>query len=150
MAVHEVFVYLCVPDAAAAVEFYGRAFGCEEKFRLAEPSGRVGHLELTLGDQVLMISEAFPELGVHPPTPGQPPPFAVHLHVDDTDAMVATAVAAGAKVKFPLADQFYGERSCRIIDPFGYEWILGHSIEEVSVEEMQRRYTAMCEKGEPS
>ncbi len=143
MSVSELFVYLCVADASAAIEFYGRAFGATERFRLTEPSGRVGHAELQLGQQVVMLSEPFPEYGIDAPEPGRRVPAAIHLHVDDADAMAARAVEAGATVVFELQDRFYGERSGRLRDPFGYEWILGHSIEEVAPEEMQRRYTAM-------
>ena len=148
MAIKEVFIYLCVPDVNPALDFYGKAFGATEKFRLAEPSGRVGHIELSLGDQILMLSEPFPEIGIKAYKPEERHPFAIHLHVDNADEVVASAIAAGATEVFPLSDQFYGERSGRVCDPFGYEWILGHTIEDVSPEEMQRRYTAMMESGE--
>src|SRR5690606_30702395 len=108
-----------------------------ERFRLTEPSGRVGHAGLQLGQQVVMLSEPFPEYGIDAPEPGRRVPAAIHLHVDDADAMAARAVEAGATVVFELQDRFYGERSGRLRDPFGYEWILGHSIEEVAPEEMQ-------------
>lgn len=145
MAVHELFPYLCVPDASAAIEFYTRAFGAEELFRLAEPSGRVGHAELSIGKHVLMLSDGFPEYGIHPAKPGERYPCAMHLHVEDADALFARAIEAGGEVLVEMQDQFYGERSGRLRDPFGFEWILGHSIEEVTPEEMQKRYTAMFE-----
>lgn len=141
--IHEVFAYLCVRDSAAAIDFYGRAFGATERFRLVEPSGRIGHAELQLGPVVLMLNDPFPEYGIYPPAAGVLPPMRIHLHVDDADAMIARAIAAGAEPLGEVSDAFYGERSGRIVDPFGHVWLIGHSIEEVSEEEMQRRYTAM-------
>ncbi len=141
--IHEVFAYLRVSDSAQAIDFYARAFGAVEKFRLVEPSGRVGHAELQLGPAVLMLSDAFPEYGLVAPPGDRDIGCSVHLHVDDADAMAARATAAGATLLMPPADQFYGERSCRLRDPFGHTWLIGHSIETVAPEEMQRRYLAM-------
>jgi uncharacterized glyoxalase superfamily protein PhnB len=146
--VHELFPYLCVRDATAAIAFYARAFGAKEKFRLTEPSGRVGHAEIELGPHVVMLAEEFPEYGFRAPQPGDNTPVVIHLHVDDADAMIRAAVAAGATVVRAIADAFYGERSGRVRDPFGHEWLIGHSIEDVSPQEMQRRYTAMFAPGE--
>ena len=143
MRVHEVFPYFCVRDCAAAIEFYARAFGAEEKFRLTEPSGRIGHAEVELGGRILMLCDEFPEHGIHAPGPTERVPMILHLHVDDADAAMQRAVAAGATVVRPASDAFYGERSGRLRDPFGHEWLIGHAIEEVSPEEMQRRYTAL-------
>ena len=141
--VHEVFAYLRVRDAAEAISFYSRVFGAVEHFRLVEPSGRIGHAELQLGPSVLMLSEPFPEFGLHAPAPGNVPSSGVHLHVDNADDIAAKAVAAGAVLEMPPTDQFYGERSCRIRDPFGHSWLIGHSIEAIEPAEMQRRYTAL-------
>ena len=143
MAVHELFPYIRVKDGDQAVAFYTAAFGAEELFRLVEPGGRLGHCELKLGPAVLMLSEEFPEFGIHAIAPGESAGMVLHLHVDDADAVVASAVAAGAEVVRPLADQFYGERSGTVRDPFGYEWMVGHEIEKLTPEEMQRRYAAM-------
>ena len=142
-AIHEVFAYLRVRDTAAAIDFYTRAFGEVERFRLTEPSGRIGHAEMQIGPAVLMLSDPFPEYGLNAPKDGQDTATAVHLHVDNADAMTQQAVAAGATMLMEPSDQFYGERSCRIRDPFGHTWLLGHNIEDVSHEEMQRRYTAL-------
>ena len=142
-SIHEVFAYLRVRDTAAAIAFYTRAFGAVERFRLTEPSGRIGHAELQLGPSVLMLSDAFPEYGLNAPQDGQDTATAVHLHVDNADAMAQQAVAARATLLSEPSDQFYGERGCRIRDPFGHTWLLGHKIEDVSPAEMQRRYTAM-------
>lgn len=143
MTIHEVFPYLRVNDAAAAIDFYVRAFGAVEKYRLVEPSGRIGHAELQLGPIVLMLSEAYPEYGLLAPEVGKDLGASIHLHVDDCDALAAQAVAAGATMQMEPSDQFYGERSCRLQDPFGHQWLLGHEIEKVTPEEMQRRYNAM-------
>lgn len=141
--IHEVFPYLMVRDAKAAISFYEQAFGATELFRLVEPSGRIGHVELQLGPVVLMVCDEFPEYGMRGPQGDQFTGCTIHLHVDDADAMAARAVAAGATMTMPPTDQFYGERSCRLRDPFGHAWLLGHSIEKLTPEEMQRRYTAM-------
>jgi uncharacterized glyoxalase superfamily protein PhnB len=114
-----------------------------ELFRLVEPSGRIGHAELQLGPAVLMVCDEFPEYGMVGPQGGQFTGCTIHLHVDNADAMAERAVAAGAPMLMPPTDQFYGERSCRLRDPFGHAWLLGHSIEKVEPAEMQRRYTAM-------
>jgi PhnB protein len=141
--IHEVFPYLMVRDAKAAITFYQQAFGATERFRLVEPSGRIGHAELQLGPAVLMVCDEFPEYGMVAPQDDRFAGCTIHLHVDNADAMAERAVAAGATVLMPPTDQFYGERSCRLRDPFGHAWLLGHSIEKVEPEEMQRRYTAM-------
>jgi uncharacterized glyoxalase superfamily protein PhnB len=143
MAVHELFVYMCVKKADDAVEFYCRAFGAVEHMRLTEPGGRVGHVQIKLGEHVVMLAEEFPEYGILAPRPNERLPFCIHLHVDDADEAMRAAVAAGGTVVREVADQFYGERTGRMRDPFGYEWLLGHSIEPLTPEEMQRRYTEM-------
>jgi uncharacterized glyoxalase superfamily protein PhnB len=143
-AIHEVFPYLSVSNTSAAIEFYERAFGATELFRLVEPSGRVGHAELQLGPIVLMLADEFPEFGLHAPAPSGAVGFRLHLHVDDCDAWAKRAVAAGATLVSEPTDQFYGERGCRLRDPFGHLWLIGHSIEKLTPEEMQRRYTALC------
>ncbi|SOD91639.1 VOC family protein [Caenispirillum bisanense] len=143
MSIHEVYPYLRARDAAAAVAFYKAAFGAVEKFRLTEPGGRIGHVELLFGGTTIMLSDPFPELGIAALDPDGPSCFVIHLHVDDADAMIAAAVAAGARLVRAPQDHFYGERSGTIRDPFGYDWLIGHAIEEVEPEEMQRRYAAM-------
>ncbi|MEZ4317929.1 MAG: VOC family protein [Myxococcota bacterium] len=145
MAIHECFPYLRVRDAHAALAFYTEVFEATERFRLVDPGdGRIGHAELQLGPgMVLMLSAEYPEMGIHAPTGDTG--MAIHLHVDDCDALIARAAAAGATVTMPPKDQFHGERSGKFRDPFGHEWYVGHSIEEgVSPEEMQRRWDAMA------
>lgn len=146
--IHELYAYLCVPDAQQAIDFYTRVFGASELYRLVEPSGRVGHVELQMGaGAVLMLSEQYPEYGITAPPPQGLSGMVIHLHVDDCDAMGEAAVAAGATLVMPASDQFYGERSCKVRDPWGHTWLLGHSIEKVEPEEMQRRYTELMEGG---
>lgn len=143
MAIHEVFPYLRAKRAEDAIAFYAKAFGAREKFRLVEPSGRIGHAELQLGPCTLMISDEFPEYDLFALDPAGNAPMALHLHVDDADATIAAAIAAGASLTRAIQDQFYGERSGRIRDPFGYDWLIGQTIEAVESDEMQRRYTAL-------
>ena len=143
MTVHELFAYLRVQDAPKAIDFYRVAFGAVEKFRLAEPSGRIGHAELELGGTTLMLSDEYPEFGIYGPKTIGGTSATLHLHVDDADAMIRRAVAAGAEILREPQDQFYGERSGTLRDPFGHEWNIGHQIEQVTPAEMQRRYTEM-------
>lgn len=142
-AVHEVYPYLRVRDAGRALDFYKQAFGAEELFRLTEPGGRIGHAEIKIGGTTLMLADEYPEMNIVGPQTLGGTSFSIHLHVDNADAWIERAVAAGAIVLRPAADAFYGERSGSVRDPFGHEWLLGHQVEEVSTEEMQRRYTAL-------
>jgi len=146
--IHEMFPYLRVRDAAAAIRFYIAAFGASERFRLTEPSGRIGHAELQMGPAVLMLSDEFPEYNLTAPT-AEDFGSSVHLHVDNADAMIERAVKAGATLTMAPQDAFYGERSGKVRDPFGHTWLIGHSIEAVTPEEMQRRYTALLNAGSP-
>ena len=141
--IHELFPYLHVHDASAAVEFYSKVFGVKELFRLTEPSGRVGHVELDFNGTILMLSEEYPECSILSARTIGATPVTLHLHVDDADVLVAAAVAAGATLEREPQDEFYGERSGVFRDPFGHRWNVGHSIEKVTPEEMHRRYDAM-------
>jgi uncharacterized glyoxalase superfamily protein PhnB len=143
MTVHELFAYLCVSNAQAAIDHYREVFGATESFRLVEPGGRIGHVELSVAGTTLMICEEFPEFGiVRPPAEG-PTFLTLHVHVDDADATIQRALAHGATLVMPPKDMFYGERSGVVRDPFGYRWNIGHSIEDVTPPEMQKRYDAM-------
>lgn len=143
MTIHDTFPYLRVRDAAAALDFYVRAFGVREHFRLVEPSGRIGHAELFFGKATIMLSEEYPELAILGPQSIGGTSVAIHLHVEDADAAIARAVEAGATLLRPAKDQFYGERSGTVRDPFGHDWLIGHEIEKMDPAEMQRRYTAL-------
>jgi PhnB protein len=143
MVVKEVFAQVRVRNAAKAIEFYRQAFGAKEKYRLTEPSGRIGHVELDFGGHIIMFSDEYPEYGcVGPETIGGTS-ITLHLHVDNCDRMIERAISAGATMVREPSDQFYGERSGTIRDPFGHEWNIGHEIEQLTPEEMQRRYTEL-------
>jgi PhnB protein len=144
--ISEVYPYLRVHDAAAAIAFYEHAFGAHELFRLQEPGGRIGHAEIRLGPTTVMLSDEYPEHGISGPRALGGTTFSIHLHVDDVDAAFERAVQSGATIVRPLENHFYGERSGTVRDPFGHEWLLGGHIEDVTPEEMQRRYTELMTK----
>jgi uncharacterized glyoxalase superfamily protein PhnB len=128
-AIREVFPYLIVHDAPAAIEFYRQAFGAEERLRMPDPDkGRIGHAELTLGPATIMLADEYPELGIRSPRAFGGTGLRMHLHVQDVDALAASAVRAGAAVVSEPQDYDHGERQCRIRDPFGHEWLLGQDI----------------------
>lgn len=137
--------YLSVRNAAAAIEFYKRAFGATEAMRLMQPDGRIGHAEINIGGARIMLADEFPEAGFRSPESLGGSPIHIHLDVADVDAVAAQAIAAGAKVVRPVADQFYGDRSGQIADPFGYTWVISTRKEEMSAAEMQRRLDAFME-----
>jgi uncharacterized glyoxalase superfamily protein PhnB len=143
MAVHELFAYLHVENAAEAIDFYTKAFGAREKMRLVEPGGRLGHAEIDFDGKTLMLADEFPEYGIRGPRAIGGTSVTLHLHVDDADEVIRRAVAAGATLEREPKDEFYGERSGCVRDPFGHRWNIGHRIEDVSPEEMQRRYDAL-------
>lgn len=139
---HSVTVQLVVRDAARAIEFYVRAFGARELFRLQEPGGKVGHAELAIGDSTIMLADEYPDFGALSPATIGGSPAKLLLYVEDADAAMKKALAAGATELRPVKDQFYGDRSGMIADPFGFSWSLAARIEDVSPEEMQRRFSA--------
>jgi uncharacterized glyoxalase superfamily protein PhnB len=147
MKIHEGYPYLCVSDASAAIDFYKRAFGAQEKFRLTEPSGRIGHAEMAFGAMTVMLCDEFPEYGIRSASAIGATPVSIHLHVENADTTIEQAVRAGATLERAAQDAFYGERSGVIRDPFGHRWMIGHSIEEVTPDEMQRRYTNLLKAG---
>jgi PhnB protein len=137
--------YLIVRGATRAIDFYKRAFGAKELFRLTEPSGKVGHAELEIGGCRLMLADEYPDFGaLSPPSVGGSP-VALHLLVEDVDRVAQEAVDLGATVLRNVKDEFHGYRAGMIADPFGHRWHLATRIEAVSPEEMQRRWTAMFE-----
>ncbi len=147
MKIKELFPYLHVKGGAEAIAFYTRAFGATEKLRLTEPSGRVGHAELDFGGMTLMLADEFPEYGIRGPQSIGATSCTIHLHVENADEMIQRAAAAGGEVEMEPRDQFYGERSGCIRDPFGHRWNIGHHIEDVSTGEMQRRYNELLKGG---
>jgi len=134
--------YLSIKGAADAIEFYKKAFGATETMRLTGPDGRIGHAEITIGKAKIMLADEHPEIGFLSPRTLGGTPVAIHLYVEDVDALAAQAEAAGAKVLRPVADQFYGDRTGGFEDPFGHRWHFATHKEDVSNEEMQRRMAA--------
>jgi PhnB protein len=132
--------YLIVNDAARALDFYKQALGATERMRLDGPGGKVGHAEIELGDSVIMLADEFPEMGARSPQSLGGSPVSLLLYVEDVDARVARAVAAGATLLRPVKDQFYGDRSGTLADPFGHTWTIATHTEDVSPEEMNRRH----------
>ena len=130
--------YLAVRDCAAALEFYGRAFNALELMRM--PHGdKIGHAEFKIGDASIMISEEYPDMDVLSPHALGGSPVTIHLYVEDVDTLFAQAVAAGARVLRPVADQFYGDRSGKLVDPFGHVWFFATNKEDVPFAEMIAR-----------
>jgi PhnB protein len=134
--------YLRVHDAAAAIEFYEKAFDAKERYRLMM-GGRVGHAELKFGESCVMLSAEFPEMGVVGPLSLGGTTVTMCLYVADVDAVVERALAAGAPPARPVQDEFYGERAGQVKDPFGYVWMIQTRTEEVSPKKMQKRLDAM-------
>jgi PhnB protein len=139
--------YLCCRNAAEAIEFYKKAFGAVEQMRMAEPNGRIGHAVLRVGDAVFMLSDEYPEMAVKSPQSYGGSPVGIHLYVKDVDAFAAQAAAAGAIIARPVADQFYGDRSGIVEDPFGHRWFVATRKEELSAEDLQRRYEEITKSG---
>jgi len=136
---HTLTPYLIVKGAGAALDFYARAFGATELSRMADPSGRVNHGEMVIGDSRFMLADEFPEMGAVAPQAGAGHSVSFLVYVPDVDAAFARAVAAGAKAVRPVQDQFYGDRSGTLEDPFGHQWTIATHVEDVSPEEVERR-----------
>jgi len=140
---HTVTPYLIVSGGAKAIDFYKRALGATEKLRLEGPDGKIGHAEIEIGDSVIMLADEFPEMGAKSPQSIGGTPVGICLYVENVDTRFEQAVKAGAKIERPLQDQFYGDRSGTVIDPFGHKWTIATHIEDVSEEELSRRMAAM-------
>jgi PhnB protein len=131
--------YLIVGGAAGALEFYRRAFGAVETYRLEQPDGRIGHAEMRLGGSVIMLADEHPEMGARGPRSFGGSPVSLMLYVDDVDAVVARAVELGAQINRPIEDRFYGDRSGGIEDPYGHVWFVATHVEDVPPDELERR-----------
>lgn len=140
---HSVTPYLHVRDAARAIDFYCQHFGATELVRMPMPDGRVGHAELKIGDSMIMLADEHPEAGVVGPQSLKGTSVSIALYTSDCDAMFHRAVAGGARVLRPLADQFYGDRSGTIEDPFGHTWTIATHTEDLTPEETMKRMAAM-------
>ena len=139
--------YLIVNGAARAIEFYKQAFGATETFRMERPDGRVGHAEIKIGDSHVMLADEHPEMGARGPRSIGGSPISLVLYVEDVDATVNRAVEAGAKLTRPVANQFYGDRTGGVEDPFGHAWYVATHVEDVAPEEMQKRAAAAHQGG---
>jgi PhnB protein len=139
---HSATPYLIVNDAAAAIEFYKKAFGATELMRMPKPNGKIGHAEIKIGDSPIMLADEAPEVGARSPRTIGGSPVSILLYVDDVDTTFTKAVNGGAKVQRPVADQFYGDRTGGVEDPFGHLWYIATHVEDVSPEEMKKRAAA--------
>ncbi len=142
---HSVTPYLIVDNgrASEALDFYARAFNAKEKLRLPRPDGGIAHAEVQIGDSVIMLADASPMMEAYGPGHYGGSPISLHVYVPDVDATAKQAEAAVATVIRPLADQFYGDRTAGLQDPFGYRWYLATHMRDVSPEEMRQQMNAM-------
>jgi PhnB protein len=136
---HTLTPYLIVKGAGAAIDFYAKAFGAKELARMTDPSGKVGHAEMKIGDSPFMLADEFHERGAVAPPASAGHSVSFLVYVPDVDAAFARAIAAGAKAVRPVRDQFYGDRSGTLEDPFRHQWTLATHVEDVPPEEMERR-----------
>ena len=135
--------YLCCKDASSAIEFYKRAFGATELYRIPMPGGTLGHAEIKIGGAIIMLSDEFPDHGSVSPQRLGGTPVHTMIYVPDVDGFAALAIAAGAKVLEPVKDQFYGDRNCKLSDPFGHVWMFATHTEDVPPQEIATRAAKM-------
>lgn len=140
---HSATPYLIVKGAAAAIDFYKSAFGATELFRMADPDGRVGHAEIRIGDSVIMLADEHPGMGYRSPRSLGGSAVSILLYLEDVDGVFARALEAGARAQREVANQFYGDRSGTLEDPFGHVWTIATHVEDVPPEEIERRVAAM-------
>lgn len=140
---HTVTPYLIVRDAARAIDFYRDAFGATEIMRMPGPGGKLMHAEIRIGDSVVMLADEFPEMDVLGPESRGGCTSSILLYVPEVDSAYARALSAGAKELRPLQNQFWGDRMGTVTDPFGHNWSLASHVEDVTEEEMQRRFAAL-------
>ncbi len=148
---HSVTPYLIIKGATEAIDFYKKAFGATELFRMPAPGGKIGHAEIKIGDSPIMLADESPEMGYKSPQSLGGSPISIMIYVTDVDTVFKQAIAAGGKEQRPVKDQFYGDRSGTLEDPFGHVWHVATHKEDVSPEEMERRvksYTAASGGGQ--
>ncbi|MEX2185201.1 MAG: VOC family protein [Pirellulales bacterium] len=143
---HSVTPYLICGGATDALAFYAKTFAATERMRLETPDGKIGHAEIDIGDSCVMLADEHPEMGAVGPKTVGGSPVGICLYVEDCDAVFQRAVAAGATVVRPLADQFYGDRSGTIEDPFGHKWTIATHKEDLTPEEIAARMAGMKDK----
>jgi len=134
--------YLICAGAAKAIDYYQQAFGAKERTRHEMPGGIIGHAEIEIGDSIVMLADEFPQMNVKGPLTIGGTPVGLCIYVANVDEVFNRAINAGAKVERPLQDQFYGDRTGTLIDPFGHKWTIATHIEDVTPEEMQKRMEA--------
>jgi PhnB protein len=139
---HSVTPYMSFRDAKSAIDFSKRAFGAEQLYQLDMPDGKIAHAEIKIGDSILMLSEENPEWGNKSPQSLGGSPIFMMIYVADVDAAFAKALAAGCTQVHPIKDQFYGDRSGTLKDPYGYQWTLATHIEDVPPDEIEQRMKA--------
>ncbi|MXZ34487.1 MAG: VOC family protein [Acidobacteria bacterium] len=139
---HSVTPYLIVKNAAAAIEFYKKALGAAELFRMEAPGGKIGHAEIRIGDSHVMLADEYPDMGYKGPESLGGTSVHLMVYVSDVDKIYPQAIAAGGKEIRPLRNQFYGDRSGTLADPFGHVWTISTHVEDVSEEEMAKRAAA--------
>ncbi|MGZ4397595.1 MAG: VOC family protein [Gaiellaceae bacterium] len=136
---HSLNPYIAVDDASAAIEFYKRAFGARERFRMDGPEGKIGHAEIEIGDSVVMLSDPFPQSRNRPPKELGGTSMGLLMYVEDVDETVRQAIDAGASTTRPVEDMFWGDRFGEVIDPFGHAWQIATHVEDVPPDEMEER-----------
>ncbi|MGZ3722282.1 MAG: VOC family protein [Bdellovibrionales bacterium] len=136
---HSITPYLVVRDAAQAIEFYKKAFGAEELYRLEMDGGKIGHAEIKIGDSPVMIADEYPDMGYNSPLALKGTPVSLMIYVKDVDTFAANAVKHGLKMKKPIEDRFYGDRNGSFQDPYGHEWTIATHKEDVSPDEIKKR-----------
>ncbi len=140
---HTLTPHLVCANAAEAIDFYKRAFGAEELSRMPGPGGKIMHAMLRIGDSTLMLNDEMPECSVLGPKTLKGTPVTLHLYVNDVDGFTARAVKAGATVKMPVAEQFWGDRYGIVTDPFGHSWSIATHVRDVTPEQMQEAMKKM-------
>jgi PhnB protein len=137
--------YLIIKGAADALDFYQKAFGAEERMRL-DSKGMIMHAEIKIGDSVVMLADEFPDMGYVGPQAIGGSPVSLMVYVKDVDRVFEQAIAAGAKEKRPVNNEFYGDRVGTLVDPYGHVWSIATHVEDVSADEMDRRFRDMTQK----
>jgi PhnB protein len=139
---HNVTPYLFVRGATAAIDFYKNIFGATEIMRMPGPNGRIMHAELRIGDSIVMLADEDPRRGIMSPQTIGGYSVGLHVYVENVDVVIQKAVESGAKLLRPIVNQFYGDRTGSLLDPFGHMWSVATHVEDVSPEEMKKRMTA--------
>ena len=147
---HSVTPYIIVDGAARAIDFYRQAFGAEEVLRMAAGPDKLAHAEIRIGDSIVMLSDEWPDMNMLGPNARGGPSGLLMIYVDDVDAAFKRAIDAGATLDRPVTDQFYGDRSGSVIDPFGHRWTLATHIEDIAPEDMEQRMQAWMSESQPA